>query len=55
VRAVRLAWVFFRVNALNELQYRANFFVQLMQSLIALVTGLAVIALVFSHTESLRG
>ncbi|HWH24229.1 MAG TPA: ABC-2 family transporter protein [Candidatus Limnocylindria bacterium] len=55
MRAVRLAWVFFRVNALNELQYRANFFVQLMQSLIALVTGLAVIALVFSHTESLRG
>jgi ABC-2 type transport system permease protein len=55
VRNLRLLWIFFRVNALNELQYRANFFVQLFQSLIALVTGLAVIGLVFSHTDSLRG
>lgn len=55
MRNLRLLWVFFRVNALNELQYRANFFVQLFQSLIALVTGLAVIGLVFSHTDTLRG
>jgi len=40
---------------MNELQYRANFFVQLFQSLIALATGLAVIALVFGHTEQLNG
>lgn len=55
MRNLRLLLIFFRVNALNELQYRANFFVQLFQSLIALVTGLAVITLVFSHTDSLRG
>ena len=55
MRNLRLLWIFFRVNALNELQYRANFFVQLFQSLIALVTGLAVITLVFSHTDTLRG
>jgi ABC-2 type transport system permease protein len=55
MRSLRLAGIFLRVNAMNELQYRANFFVQLLQSLIALVAGLAVIGLVFSHTEQLRG
>ena len=55
MRSLHLLWLFFRVNALNELQYRANFFVQIFQSAIALVTGLAVIGLVFSHTETLRG
>jgi ABC-2 type transport system permease protein len=55
MRSLALAWVFFRVNAMNELQYRANFFVQLFQSAIALATGLAVIGLVFSHTQELNG
>ena len=55
MRAIGLIWIFLRINALNELQYRANFFVQLFQSLIALLTGLAVIGLVFSHTQTLNG
>jgi ABC-2 type transport system permease protein len=55
MRSLGLIWVFMRVNALNELQYRANFFVQLFQSLISLLTGLAVIGLVFSHTQTLNG
>ena len=55
MRSLGLMWVFLRVNALNELQYRANFFVQVFQSLIALGTGLAVIGLVFSHTQTLNG
>jgi ABC-2 type transport system permease protein len=55
MRSLGLIWVFLRVNALNELQYRANFFVQLFQSLISLLTGLAVIGLVFSHTQTLNG
>ena len=53
VGAVRLGWLFFRVGAMNELQYRANFFLQLFQSLMALGVGLAVLALVFSHTTQL--
>jgi ABC-2 type transport system permease protein len=48
-------WVFFRVGALNELQYRANFALQVLQSVIALGTGLAVLGLVFSHTSALNG
>jgi ABC-2 type transport system permease protein len=54
-RAVRLFGVFFRVGALNELQYRANFAVQVFQSIIALLTGLAVLALVFGQTTDLAG
>lgn len=52
---LRLMWLFFRVGAMNELQYRINFFIQLFQSLVALGTGLVALNLVFSHTTSLAG
>src|SRR5688572_23045997 len=52
---LRLAGVFFRVGILNELQYRVNFFLQLLQSLVALTTGLIGLSLVFNHTEALAG
>ncbi len=51
----RLAFIHFRIGALNEMQYRANFFIQLINSLIALGTGLVAIALVYSHTQDLGG
>ena len=54
LRPLRLFGLFFRVGALNELQYRANFAIQVFQSLIALGTGLAVIGLVFSQTTRLN-
>ncbi|MGH3133378.1 MAG: ABC transporter permease [Gaiellaceae bacterium] len=50
-----MSWLFFRVGVMNELQYRVNFVVQLFQSAIALITGLVVIALVYSHTDALNG
>ncbi len=52
---VRVAWLFLKVGVLNELQYRVNFFVSLFQSLIQVGTGLAVLALVYSHTDELNG
>jgi len=55
VRSLYLAWIYLRIGALNELQYRANFVVQVFQSAISLGTGLAVLALVFSHTTALNG
>lgn len=55
LRPLRLFGLFFRVGALNELQYRANFAIQIFQSAIALGTGLAVIGLVFSQTTELNG
>jgi ABC-2 type transport system permease protein len=53
--ALKLFLVHFRTGALNELQYRVNFFVQLMQSLVALSVGLVGLWLVFSHTTDLNG
>ncbi|MFA9430060.1 ABC transporter permease [Egicoccus sp. AB-alg2] len=44
-----------RVSALNELQYRVNFFLQLFQSVVALGTAVAVVALVYLYTPSLGG
>ncbi|MDQ3464377.1 MAG: ABC-2 family transporter protein [Actinomycetota bacterium] len=54
-RRMGLAWTFLRVGALNELQYRVNFFLSLVQSVVAVGTALVVLALVFSHTDSLGG
>jgi ABC-2 type transport system permease protein len=55
IRALRLAWLYFRVGSMNELQYRANFFIQLLQSAVAVGTAIVVLALVYSHTNSLNG
>ena len=55
MNAFRVSWLFFKLGVLNELQYRVNFFVALLQAGIALVTGLVVLALVYSHTEELNG
>lgn len=51
----RLAWFHLRISALNEFQYRANFFLAAFNAVLALATGLVVIALVYSHTDSLNG
>jgi ABC-2 type transport system permease protein len=55
MNALRVAWLFLKVGVLNELQYRVNLVVQLFQSLIQVGTGLAVLALVYSHTDELNG
>ena len=47
--------MFLKVGVLNELQYRVNFFVSLLQSAVQVVTGLVVLALVYSHTTELNG
>jgi ABC-2 type transport system permease protein len=55
VNALRVSWLFLKVGVLNEFQYRVNFVVQLFQSAIALIVGLLVLALVYSHTTELNG
>lgn len=55
MRTLRLTVTHWRISAMNELQYRVNFFVQLVHSGLALVTGLVAIWLVFSHTTDLVG
>jgi ABC-2 type transport system permease protein len=55
MEALRLVWLYFRIGAMNEMQYRVNFFIQLFQALLSLATGLIVLALVFSYTDTLVG
>lgn len=55
MRNLRLAWMYLRIGIANELQYRVNFFIQLLQSFIALGVGLINLNLVFGHTTELSG
>jgi ABC-2 type transport system permease protein len=55
LRTFKLAWLFFKIGSMNELQYRANFFVQLLQSSVSVITALVVLKVVYSHTLELNG
>jgi ABC-2 type transport system permease protein len=55
MKIIRLAWSYLRIGIANEMQYRVNFFIQLLQSFIALATGLIGLWLVFSYTTTLGG
>jgi len=55
MNALRLLYIYFRVNVLNETAYRVNFFVQLFQSLLELGTALAGLAVIYSYTNALGG
>ena len=55
MRSLGLAWLSLRIGILNALQYRADFGIQLVQSIISLGTSLAGVAVVFSQTDSLGG
>jgi ABC-2 type transport system permease protein len=52
---MKLVWTYVRLGVLNEMQYRANFFVAIFQSLLSVAVAIAVLALVYSHTSSLHG
>jgi ABC-2 type transport system permease protein len=55
MHAIRLALTYLRIGVSNELQYRVNFFIQILQSLISLAVGLIGLALVFNYTNDLNG
>ncbi len=55
MRIIKLIWSYLRIGVANEMQYRVNFFIQLLQSFISLATGLIGLWLVFSHTTALSG
>jgi len=54
-RALAVAWLYVRIGAMNELQYRANFIVALFQALLALAVALVVLGLVYAPTTELNG
>lgn len=55
MRYIQLLYVHLRLGILNELQYRVNFWVQLLQTLMGAATAIGGLAVVFSHTDSLKG
>jgi ABC-2 type transport system permease protein len=55
MNTLKLIYLYWRVAILNELQYRINFFLQLFQSLIALLVGWVGLALIFRQTSDLAG
>jgi ABC-2 type transport system permease protein len=52
---LRLLGVFLKIGALHELEYRVNFYIQLVRSSIALASGLTGLSIVYSHTDTLGG
>jgi ABC-2 type transport system permease protein len=52
---LRLLWVHLRLGVMNELQYRTNLVIQLVQSTVGLATALLGLGIVFSKTDSLGG
>ena len=52
---LRLFAIFVRIGLMNELAYRANFFAQLLQTLLSLGTALAALAVIFGHVDDLGG
>jgi ABC-2 type transport system permease protein len=55
MRFFRLTGSYLRIGVANEFQYRANLFIQILQSVIALAVGLIGLALVYGQTEALGG
>jgi len=52
---LKVIYTYYRMALLNELQYRANFFTSIFESLISLTLTLAGLGLVFGHTDELGG
>ncbi len=52
---IRLVGLHLRLSVMNELQYRANFVIQLIESAVTLGTGLVVLTLIFDRTDTLDG
>ncbi len=55
MRSLGLLWLSLRLGILNALQYRVNFVIQLVRSVVGLGTALAGIAVVFGQTDDLAG
>ena len=51
----RLFATYLRLGVLRELEYRANFWINLLQSLLELGVALGGLAVVFAHTDNLGG
>ena len=55
MHTLRIIAVYLRLGILGELEYRANFFFQILQSALSLLVGLGGLYVVFDHTDNLGG
>jgi len=55
MQTLRIILAYLRLGALGELEYRANFFTQILQSILSLAVGLGGLYVVFDHTDTLGG
>lgn len=55
MQGVKLTFNYLRIGILNEFQYRANLYIQILQTFIALGTGLIGLSLVFEQVDQLGG
>ena len=52
---ITVAAVHLRVNVLHELQYRSNFFLQILQTVLTTTNGVLIVLLVYSKVDELNG
>jgi viologen exporter family transport system permease protein len=52
---IRLLGLFVKLGAMNDMEYRANFFIHVGESLVSLATGISVLWVVYSKTDSVGG
>ncbi len=55
MRVARLVWMYFRIGLMNETAYRANFFIQLFESVVGMLTAIGSVLIVFVKTDELPG
>ncbi|MBI3167055.1 MAG: ABC-2 family transporter protein [Chloroflexi bacterium] len=55
MQGFKLAFNYLRIGIMNEFQYRANLYIQILQTFIALATGLIGLNLVFNQVTELGG
>jgi ABC-2 type transport system permease protein len=55
MKTLKLVWIFFRISLMNEMAYRANFFIQIVESMLGMVTALGSVFIIFEQTDSLAG
>ena len=55
MQRVRIVWTFFKIGLLNEFAYRANFYLQLVQSCAAVAMAFGGLVVVFGHTDTIGG
>ena len=55
MRGLGIFWVFAKLGFQNEAAYRANFWVQIFESLLNIGSALTAVAIIFSRTDTLAG